>query len=92
MEGIVRDKVMQHLSEHSLLTSCQHGFVTERSCTTNLLTALEDWTEMLDRGVPVDAIYLDFSKAFDLVPHERSLVKLKALGINGQALGWIREF
>ena len=49
---------------------------------------------MLDTGVPPNAIYLDFSKAFDSVPHERLLVKLKALanGINGQALGWIRAF
>ena len=80
MEGIVRDKVMK---QHSLLTSCQHGFVT-----TNLLSALEDWTEMLHTGVSIDAIYLDFLTAFDSVP----LVKLKALGINGQALGWIRAF
>ena len=57
-----------------------------------MLSALEDWTEMLDTGVPVDAIYLEFSTAFDSVPHERLLVKLKALGINGQALGWIRAF
>ena len=77
---------MQHLSEHSLLTSCQHGFVKGRSCTTNLLSALEDWTEMLDTGVHLDAIYLDFSKAFDLMPHERLFVKLKALGINGQSI------
>ena len=83
---------MQHLSEHSLLTSCQHGFVTGRSCTTNMLSALEDWTEMLDMGVPVVAIYLDFWTAFDSVAHEILLVKLKALGIDGQALGWIRAF
>ena len=92
IEGIVRDKIMQHLSEHSLLTSCQHDFVTGQSCTTNLLSALEDWTEMLDTGVPVDAIYLDFSTAFDSVPLERLLLKLEALGINGQALGWFRTF
>ena len=92
MESIIRDKVMQHLSENDLLTNCQHGFVAGRSCTTNLLSTLEDWTSLLDIGVPVDAVYLDFSKAFDSVPHERLLIKLKALGIEGQALGWIRAF
>ena len=52
----------------------------------------EDWTEMLDTGVPVNGIYLDFWKAFDSVPHERLLVKLKVVLINRQALGWIRAF
>ena len=57
-----------------------------------MLSALEDWTEMLDTGVSIDAIYLDFSKAFGSVPHERLLLKLKAQGINGQLLAWFRAF
>jgi hypothetical protein len=40
--------------------------------------------EKLDSGEPVDVIYLDFQKAFDNVPHERLLSKLKAIGINGK--------
>jgi len=59
----------------------QHGFVPGRSCITQLLVVIELWTEMLDFDDSVDAIYLDFSKAFDIVPHERLLNKLKAYGI-----------
>lgn len=92
MEGIVRDKVIEHLTENRLLSECQHGFVSGRSCTTNLIATLEDWTDMLDEGSAVDAIYLDFAKAFDSVPHERLLRKLEALGIEGQILQWIRDF
>jgi hypothetical protein len=92
MEGIVRDKVIEHLTENRLLSECQHGFVSGRSCTTNLIATLEDWTDMLDEGSAVDAIYLDFAKAFDSVPHERLLGKLEALGIEGQILQWIRDF
>ena len=50
------------------------------------------WTETLDKGGVVDAIYLDFAKAFDSVPHKRLLVKLEAYGIRGKALGWLRDF
>ena len=42
---------------------------------------MEDVTKWLDEGSPVDIIYLDFKKAFDKVPHQRLLLKLKAHGI-----------
>ena len=65
---------------------------------TLLLVVLEIWSDMLDDGDPVDAIYVDFRKAFDSVPHQRLLSssgkrllnKLKAYGINGQITKWIR--
>jgi hypothetical protein len=92
MESIVRDRVIDHLTVNNLLSECQHGFIAGRSCTTNLLSTLDDWTRILDEGEPVDAVYLDFAKAFDSVPHERMLRKVQALGIGGNVLQWIRDF
>jgi hypothetical protein len=92
MESIVRDRVVDHLTVNKLLSDCQHGFIAGRSCTTNLLATLDDWTRILDEGEAVDAVYLDFAKAFDSVPHERLLRKIQALGIQGNALQWIRDF
>ena len=43
-----------------------------------LLTSIEYWTDEMQKGNPVDVIYVDFKKAFDKVPHERLLIKLKA--------------
>ena len=43
-------------------------------------------------GGVVDTIYLDFSKAFDTVPHRRLLGKLEAYGIRGNIFNWIRGF
>ena len=45
----------------------------------------------MDGGV-VDAIYLDFAKAFDTVPHRRLLGKLESYGIRGSILNWINAF
>ena len=47
---------------------------------------------MTDERSSVDAIYLDFAKAFDSVPYERLLKKVEALGIEGDTLQWIRDF
>ena len=52
------------LSEH------QHGFLLKRSCWTNLLESLDEWTSILDTSnAIVDIIFLDLQKAFDFVPH-----------------------
>ena len=77
---------------NGLFADEQHGFVPGRSCTTQLLTVLEEWTVYMEDGECIDAIYLDFKKAFDTVPHERLLTKLAAYGIKGKILNWIRNF
>ena len=64
----------------------------KKSCATNLLEFLEKVTKAVDEGRDVDVIYLDFAKAFDLVPKHRLLEKLKAHGFGGQVLKWIAEW
>jgi len=46
----------------------------------------------LDSSSPVDAAYMDFRKAFDSVPHQRLINKLKGYNIDGQILKWITSF
>ena len=36
----------------------------------------------------MDVVYLDFQKAFDKVPHQRFLLKLKAHGIGNDVINW----
>lgn len=92
MEGIVRDVITKHLMSENLLSAQQHGFRQGRSCLTNLLETLENWTEALDMGHDIDAVYLDFKKAFDTVPHKRLLYKMEAYGIKGLLIRWIEDF
>ena len=92
LESIIRDFIMDHMLSNHLFTEHQHGFISGRSCTTQLLTALDYWSESLDKGYSVDIIYLDFRKAFDVVPHTRLLTKLEAYGVCGNLLQWIRNF
>ena len=76
IEKIVRKAVMGNMSRKKLFSNCQHGFLSGRSCTSNLLATIDKWTEALDESIPIDTIYLDFAKAFDTVPHQRLLTKL----------------
>ncbi|CAM4557273.1 unnamed protein product [Caretta caretta] len=59
---------------------------------TNLISFFEKVTDFLDKGNTVDLIYLDFSKAFDTVPHGELLVKLDKMGINRKIERWIRNW
>jgi len=52
---------MHHLFENQLLTKCQHGFIKGRSCITQLLAALDKWTEALDMGNNMDVVYFEFA-------------------------------
>ena len=54
---------MDYLIANGLLSKEQHSFMAGRFCVTQLLTALESWTALFQDGIPVDVVYLDFSKA-----------------------------
>jgi len=54
--------------------------------------ACQDIANSLDEGVGTEAIIIDFSKAFDLVPHDRLVMKLAALGVDSRTVVWVREF
>ena len=89
LEAIIKDELMAHLKKNNLLRNSQHGFLKGRSCTTNLIQFMDRTTKILDEGKSADIFYLDFAKAFDKVPHERLLVKLKSKGVGGEMFNWI---
>ena len=92
METLVRDRLMQHLKEEKLLSPKQHGFISGRSTVTQLLNYLDKCIQDTVDGHVVDAIYLDFAKAFDTVPHRRLLGKMEAYGISGAILEWVKDY
>ena len=64
----------------------------KRSCRTNLLCFLEEITLWVDDGSPVHVAYLDFQKAFDKVPYQRLLLKLKEHGIGNDVANWMEKW
>ena len=92
MESSVREKILNHLESNKLLSENQHGFMTGRSCTTQLLEVLDVWSRIFEDGDNIDVIYLDFAKAFDTVPHRRLLKMLDGYGIQGKIWIWLHEY
>ena len=92
LERIVKKQFLTHLNGNRIIPEVQHGFVSGRSRVTNLLSCLEEWTRNFDNGFQTDVVYLDFSKCFDTVSHEKLLHRLSFLGIQGSALSWLGSF
>ena len=93
MEKIIRNAIIHidYLETNSIISENQHGFKKGRSCITQLLECLQNWTSGLDNKKEFDIIYLDFKAAFDKAVHKRRLNKIYALGIRGKFYCWIKE-
>ena len=104
LEGLLKTDIPSKLSgsrqnlpwineQHKILTELQHGFRSGRSCETQLITTFQDIAELYDKkGSQIDIAVLNFSKAFDTVPHDCLLSKLKHYGIDKNIWQWISNF
>ena len=92
LEHIVCHHIRAHLDNHGILSIFHRGFCSGHSCDSQLLATVPDLMSMFHRKKQVEVAVLDFSKAFDVVPHWRLLVKLRHGGIIGHTLDWIGDF
>ena len=83
MRSIV--KTSSHLNQ---LNVSQWGFQKGKSTVTALLETTRNWFQLLERGPDVGAIFFDFRKAFDLVPHHELIKKISL----NPALRWIQSY
>ena len=90
--SVIKDFTTRHLEDSGIIRQSQHGFTKGKSCLTNLWKFFEAVTRRVDRGEPMDVIYLDFQKVFDKVSHNRLLRKFKAHGIADNVLRWIESW
>jgi hypothetical protein len=56
------------------------------------MTIFQDIADFMNNGDKIDAIVIDFSKAFDLVPHDQLLMKIANSGVDSRVVAWVREF
>ena len=89
---VMRNKIVSHLENNSILCNNQHGFRKGRSCLSQLLQHFDQILRNFLNNTDTDSIYLDFAKAFDKVNHKLLLKKVWAYGIRGKVYSWIESF
>lgn len=92
LEHIIASHVMNHLESINFFFPYQHGFRKFYSCETQLAEFAHDILVDMDDNLQTDAIFLDFAKAFDRVPHNQLLSKLTCLGLPTNIINWIQDF
>ena len=75
-----------------MLNDFQHAFRNDRWCETQLVAFIDDLAKEMQGGGQTDVIVMDFSKAFDKVPHTGLLYKLSKCGIDDITLKWLKNF
>jgi hypothetical protein len=86
--------ILSHISEklNKILHNHQHGFRSGLSCVTQLASTIHEIMAKVDRRTCIQAVVLDFSKAFDKVPHNKLLKKLIDSGLPLGVIGWVASF
>ena len=92
LEHIIHINIMRHLEQYKVLNDEQHGFRRGRSREAQLALSVNDLAKVLDKQSQADVVIMDFSKAFDLVPHQRLLLKLCHYVITGKLHNWMQFF
>ena len=90
LDCIVSYKLAEFIGEQ--IERQQHGFLKGRSTLTNLLLFNNFVMISLEDHTQVDAIYIDYSKAFYSVNRKQLLQKLRNAGIRGRLLSWIGSY
>ena len=88
MYGIITN----HLQNFHPLAESQWGFLLGKSTVTGLLATTHNWLSILEGGGEIGAVFFDLRKAFDSIPHEALLDKLKVTGLSNPILAWITDY
>ncbi|KAK4813150.1 hypothetical protein QYF61_013115 [Mycteria americana] len=83
-EVLMRNAASGSENHQAIIRHSQHGFTKGKSS--------DKVTHLVDEGEAMDVVFLDFSKAFDTVPHSILLDKLSNCGMSGFTVHWVKNW
>ena len=92
LEKHIFSLILCHLEEFHPFSDSQWGFRAGHSTVTALLSTVHRWFQLLESGKEICAVFLDYRKAFDSVPHQLLISKLQQLGLHSNLLSWITDY
>lgn len=91
-EKIVHKQLVLYLEGNGLLDDQQHGFRSGRSTVTAGVRFVQTIIDAIDNKENVVGLFLDISKAFDSILHDRLFSILYNFGIRGKELQWFKSY
>ena len=92
LEKIAHQQLESYFKTQGAYHEDQYGFRKGRSCADLLLGTIDDWMIAKDRKLSTAIVFIDLSKAFDNVQHDKLLLKLQKLGVGGMVLKWFHSY
>ena len=92
LERHIHKLITDHLDINNPITPEQWGFQSGKSTVSALLDVVHSWSEAIDQGKEICAVFFDLKKAFDSVPHKALIHKLQSIDLNSHILRWICSY
>jgi hypothetical protein len=86
------NRVVNFLDIFNLISSAQNGYRKNKAMYTAIQTFIGEVQKILDNKQLAFGIFLDLSKAFDVIDHNLLLAKLELCGLRGISYEWMRLY
>ena len=91
LEKHFHNLITQHLQSLHNISDSQWGFTEGRSTVTALIKCVDDWLKVMEEEKEICAVFFDYRKVFDTVPHQPSIMKLTALELDFSIICWLQD-
>jgi len=92
LEKLMCNRLNSYLTKYNLLYEFQFGFRKDHSCTLALIDVINMVKREIGNKNNVMGLFMDLSKAFDMVSHEILLDKLFYYGLHDRTLNWFSTY
>ena len=92
LEKVVYEQIYRNFEKNSLFLEALHGYRKNRSTMTALICMYDKWVKAASEGNVSGVVLADLSAAFDLVPPDLLVKKLKIYGLKDEVISWLNSY